>query len=337
MDTNRNSKRPRVDEENSSRDPNFYFEDGNIVLSARDTDDCIVYFRVHRSILTKHSPVFKDMFTMPLPQNEDQYDGAPLVEMAGDSANALQSLIALLYDPEFLSDTLKSWDFAARMYDPVVLAKKYQIDWIPEMAAVHLKKLWPQTLTGWDRVADIERRDASIIAYCPEDYEGDEQTCIGQLREPVTAIRLARECNTSAILPAAFLHLLRQPYEDSNEGDDARVSWDAPARKLLTTEDLVQLALARERMGKWFSSSSRRDPPWNSSWCESEKPTECHLTVVRAWLDIAVDFARDGNILAAPRRSPGSHICSTCSSVLTGGIHDLRQKFFDDLASFFQL
>ncbi|KAF7376427.1 hypothetical protein MSAN_00058300 [Mycena sanguinolenta] len=155
MDTKRNPKRPRVNEENSSRDPAFYFDDGNIILSAKDADECIVYFRVHRSILTKHSPVFKDMFTMPLPQDEDQYDGAPLVEMAGDSADALRSLVALLYDPECTSEILESADFATRMYHPVVLAKKYQIDWIPKMAASHLTKLWPGSLVGWDRIADI--------------------------------------------------------------------------------------------------------------------------------------------------------------------------------------
>jgi hypothetical protein len=84
------------------RDPDFYNDDGNIVLSAKDAEGCTVYFRLHRSILTKHSPVFGDMFAMPTPSlpSVDQYDGVPLVEMAGDSADALRSLIALLYDPQ---------------------------------------------------------------------------------------------------------------------------------------------------------------------------------------------------------------------------------------------
>jgi hypothetical protein len=107
-------KRPRADEENAIRDPNFYAEDGNIVLAAKDTDGT-VYFRLHRSILIRHSPVFKDMFSMPTPSEDsadegggiaDQYDGVPLVEMAGDSSDALRSLIALLYDPAcVLSDS----------------------------------------------------------------------------------------------------------------------------------------------------------------------------------------------------------------------------------------
>lgn len=42
------------------RDDEFWFEDGNIVLVARDIE-----FRVYKGILAKHSPVFGDMFSLP--------------------------------------------------------------------------------------------------------------------------------------------------------------------------------------------------------------------------------------------------------------------------------
>ncbi|KAF7361602.1 hypothetical protein MVEN_00503400 [Mycena venus] len=257
-------QRLRVDSENAIRDPNFYTEDGNIVLAAKETDSkCTVYFRLHRSILMKHSPVFKDMFAMPCPPSADQYDGVPLVVMAGDSADALRSLIALLYDPQSISVLLKAEDFAARMYEPVVLAKKYQIDWIPEMAASHLDRQWPQTLTGWDRIADVEITDALAVGD-PECYEWDDSLKLHRLPEPATAIRLARECDTPQIIPLAFLHLLRQPYEVNPDLWDEDILhaqiWETPERQLLTTEDLKRLALARERIGKWFASRPRNIP-----------------------------------------------------------------------------
>ncbi|KAF7361601.1 hypothetical protein MVEN_00503300 [Mycena venus] len=207
------NKRARVDDKSAIRDPDFYTEDGNIVLSAKDTDDYSVYFRLHKSILTKHSPVFKDMFSMPSPQSAEQYDGVPLVEMAGDSADALRSLIALLYDPQCISVILNGEDFAVRIYDPVVLAKKYQIDWIQEMAASHLRKQWPQSLIGWDRIARREMINALTAEEDINHYEEDDSLKLHRLPEPVTAIRLARECEVPEILPFAFLHLLRQPYE----------------------------------------------------------------------------------------------------------------------------
>lgn len=42
------------------RDDEFWFEDGNIMLIARDIE-----FRIYKGILAKHSSVFQDMFSLP--------------------------------------------------------------------------------------------------------------------------------------------------------------------------------------------------------------------------------------------------------------------------------
>lgn len=44
------------------QDDEFWFEDGNIVLIARDIEFC-----VFKGILAKHSPLFRDMFSLPPP------------------------------------------------------------------------------------------------------------------------------------------------------------------------------------------------------------------------------------------------------------------------------
>ncbi|TFK88117.1 hypothetical protein K466DRAFT_444387, partial [Polyporus arcularius HHB13444] len=44
------------------RDEEFWFEDGSIVLAARDVE-----FRVYKRVLSDHSIVFADMFTFPQP------------------------------------------------------------------------------------------------------------------------------------------------------------------------------------------------------------------------------------------------------------------------------
>lgn len=67
----RGNKRPRTDSNATKgddgptptkRDDDFWFEDGNIVLIARNIE-----FRVYKGILAKHSPVFHDMFSLPPP------------------------------------------------------------------------------------------------------------------------------------------------------------------------------------------------------------------------------------------------------------------------------
>lgn len=42
------------------RDTEFWYDDGNIILVARDVE-----FRVFKGILAEYSPVFKDMCSLP--------------------------------------------------------------------------------------------------------------------------------------------------------------------------------------------------------------------------------------------------------------------------------
>ncbi|KAJ6587218.1 hypothetical protein DFH09DRAFT_1142912 [Mycena vulgaris] len=302
-----------------------------------DAGHCTIYFRLHRSILVKHSPVFADMFTMPPQPTVDIYDGVPLFEMPED-ADALRTLIALLYDPQCISLILKGEDFAARMFEPVVLARKYQVDWIRTMVASHLKHQWPLTLAGWDRIANAEVTDAQA-GENPESWEPDDSLKLFRLPEPVTAIRLARECEVPAVLPLAFLHLLRQPLEiDPNDPDDLHATvWQAPKRGLLTPADLNRLFLARERIGKWFSS--RRDD-WKWQPCETDM--RCETTQLRTRCFIATNVTRDGNVLAASQWIlqkggvlPGT--CSLCSTRCRDEIREMREQFFGQLDTFFQL
>jgi hypothetical protein len=82
-------KRPRP---NETRDEDFYFEDGSLILSAKNADGDLVYFRVHRSVLAKQSSVFKDMFSVPSPSEVDMYDGLPLVHVH-DEAKEVKEFI----------------------------------------------------------------------------------------------------------------------------------------------------------------------------------------------------------------------------------------------------
>lgn len=61
--TNSDATGPEKDGPNViKRDDKFWFEDGNIVLIARNIE-----FRVYKGILAKHSSVFQDMFSLPPP------------------------------------------------------------------------------------------------------------------------------------------------------------------------------------------------------------------------------------------------------------------------------
>lgn len=80
MDNASGTSAPPSYSEIEERDPDWYIDDGNIVLICQSPSQT-VYFKVHKSMLSRHSSVFRHMFEMPSPANTERYDGTPSVEM----------------------------------------------------------------------------------------------------------------------------------------------------------------------------------------------------------------------------------------------------------------
>ena len=78
---------------NSTRNSEFWFDDGSVVLNVQST-----LFRVHRSILSMHSTVFSDMFSIPQPPDQTAIEGCPVVHLH-DSADDFTYLLKALYNP----------------------------------------------------------------------------------------------------------------------------------------------------------------------------------------------------------------------------------------------
>lgn len=80
-----------------------WFEDGNIVLLVEDDNhNPLRAFKVHRSVLARHSEVFETMLDIPQPTSGmssmiEHIDGCPMVRMY-DHPEALSNLIKALYD-----------------------------------------------------------------------------------------------------------------------------------------------------------------------------------------------------------------------------------------------
>ncbi len=96
----------------SERHNVLWFPDGNVVLA---TDSLL--FRVHKSFLSLHSSVFKDMFDLPhvsagdsggsdgvqdmrntTAMARDEYEGLPLVSLVGDKGEEVAHLLRAVYD-----------------------------------------------------------------------------------------------------------------------------------------------------------------------------------------------------------------------------------------------
>jgi len=79
----------------------LYITDGNIVLLAPQSPNHYIAFRLHRSILSKISMVFEDLFSIPPVDEMEMYEGVPLVYMM-DGSDALQSVLQLVYNDMYV-------------------------------------------------------------------------------------------------------------------------------------------------------------------------------------------------------------------------------------------
>ncbi|CAL1717276.1 unnamed protein product [Somion occarium] len=74
------------------RSPSFWLSDGNLIVITRE-----VSFRVHTSVLSRNSEVFRDMLAIPQPDNAEQVEGCSVVQLSEDGCD-FETLLLALYD-----------------------------------------------------------------------------------------------------------------------------------------------------------------------------------------------------------------------------------------------
>ena len=84
-----------VDGSMIKRDSEIWFEDGNVVVIAQTTA-----FRFHKSVVSLHSSVFRDLFSIPQPSGspvgEESFDSCPVVHVS-DTSYDFRELIRAIY------------------------------------------------------------------------------------------------------------------------------------------------------------------------------------------------------------------------------------------------
>ncbi|KAL0960235.1 hypothetical protein HGRIS_011868 [Hohenbuehelia grisea] len=155
----------------------LYFSDGNIVLraaglvdnedesgneaeadqSSSDDADSFTFFRVHKSILSLHSPVFRDMFASAQPTKASDietplyvYDGVEFIHVH-DVADELRDFPSVLYDPYFFPSSQFDEGYFHRMLGPLVLANKYKVTSLRKEIISRIRSAWPINLSDWKK------------------------------------------------------------------------------------------------------------------------------------------------------------------------------------------
>jgi len=143
----------------SERHNVLWFPDGNVVLA---TDSLL--FRVHKSFLSLHSSIFKDMFDLPhvsagdsggsdgvrnmrnaTAMARDEYEGLPLVSLVGDKGEEVAHLLRAVYDRGYYKcdDDETSLDVVTAL---LLLSTKYDFATIRGEVIKHIARHYPTTL-----------------------------------------------------------------------------------------------------------------------------------------------------------------------------------------------
>lgn len=140
------------------------------------------------------------------------------------------------------------------------MANKYQVDNVRRIIVERLESDWPCTLLSW-RILEAEIEVMKEYAYAHAEPNDDmfNYHLDRELPEPVSAIRLAYECNVPRILPAAYYQLSRLTVEhdsDSIKDYEAAIMFichhgmeQRTARwSLLEKADLMRLLIGKAKL-----------------------------------------------------------------------------------------
>ncbi|TCD60635.1 hypothetical protein EIP91_009752 [Steccherinum ochraceum] len=294
----------------------MWFEDGNVVLVAENTG-----YKVFKGVLSLHSEVFQDLFTLPQPQDAEIFDDCYVVRMP-DSQQELACLLSAIHDSssKYLDrDVVLSFPEVSSM---LRVGSKYQVKHLRAEAVRRLKCCFPDNLD--DYVTPRTRYDL------PDDVWFPGAPISLELGECIAVINLARAHDLDCLLPAAFYACAQMTDRDLVFGFPGADG----TRSTLSKEDLVRCLEGRASL----VSAWRRDvelflfclPP-----CDEDRDPSVR-SVWKHCLDMSAPLL-DSTFVDDVLRLKPSGYCNGCVQAARRSHNRLRQSVWDGLGEHFDL
>ncbi|TFK81170.1 hypothetical protein K466DRAFT_443760, partial [Polyporus arcularius HHB13444] len=203
-------------------DPTLWLEDGSIVIVAQTTA-----FRVHSSILARHSETFSSLFTLPQPADgAETFDGF-LVIRVPDSAYDFRQLLLALYDGLSFLDPESgpaSFNVLAAL---VRLGHKYELHRVLSAAVSRLAKLF-----------------ADFGTWKKHSWLSHHEVLLKSTSEAIEAYNLFRTSQQTVMLPIALYMCCHIPVPHLLRGFERA---DGTLEQL-SPDDLERCLLARDAL-----------------------------------------------------------------------------------------
>ncbi|TFY59570.1 hypothetical protein EVJ58_g5706 [Rhodofomes roseus] len=344
-------KRPRVSldadaEQKVLQDhPALYHDDGNVILSCGST-----LFRVHRSILSKHSPVFRDILERKEDTKTEILRGCLHVALE-DTKEEVEALLNVIYDGfrvDFPDLTVVNFPTLSNIFR---MATKYRIDRTQTDIMKRMKQEWPY---------DLDRRDARTQAGLR--IQQQRQAANGAANVNVNAALLEQE--ELAVPPATAIALLRSggctdkellvPLFYALSCSAWQFGGPAVGHHIasLSHADIERFIVGLEQIRTAFASLAMTMPDSKHVTIPASH-MPCYKGVSPFWQEALtiklqaqyadaarrpIELLKDAVALA---RSPGylaKHgLCPTCAALVVAYLERTRNEFWSKLPTFFGL
>ncbi|KAI9061913.1 hypothetical protein FKP32DRAFT_1575116 [Trametes sanguinea] len=241
------------------RDEEFWYDDGTIILIARNVE-----FRIYKGILAEHSPVFKDMFSFPQPPSAPNTEPQCPVVHLSDSPEDLRHVLRV-YMPKNGINPFEAEHPSFDMISATVrLGLKYQISTLVEHSMKYLKGFFSSDLDTWGKQAD----------YLPPGFSDPDV---------IGVINLARLTGETSILPTAVIAACME-WNDVHRG---RGREDGTLEQL-TMDDIALCNAAKDKLiQERVRIVLQVLAPPVSRTCKNTNPGDCKRAMNRALKDLA--------------------------------------------------
>ncbi|KAH9834816.1 uncharacterized protein C8Q71DRAFT_812365 [Rhodofomes roseus] len=347
----------RYDDSAFVEHPSLYYDDGNVNLSCENT-----LFRVHRSIVSKHSPVLCDILTSN--EHEDRKPDilrgcldVPLDETKEDA----EVLLKIVYN-DFRVESLK---FAASelslLSSAFRMATKYRIE--PTLTEIYtrIQDRWPSVLDQHYKRSTIEktlgvRRPLIFVRRPPGDSLRAATSTVAKGRNdvpqattsmhPAHIIALLREagCNDSSLLTPLFY---------ASTCMSTRVGEHGRALEVLPPTDFARYVRGQERIRSYHTRVAVLVPVADTLGLPDGHVNQCFPAIKSFWAtlaDVGV-YSNTGEIFATERdpveawaavrlrlvAAPRPQICGECNQRLISRADSIGQVLWSNLPAFFEL
>ncbi|KAF8178636.1 hypothetical protein K438DRAFT_1844146 [Mycena galopus ATCC 62051] len=305
------AKRQRTENASITRS-DIWYKDGSVVLQTENTQ-----FRVHWSIISRHSSFFRDLEDLPQPPNQSTVDGCPVVELH-DSGEDVEYLLNALYDPHFLEQ--KALPLAA-IGALIRMGRKYDFKTLLDSAVARITFENPATLDEFDAM------DVDNAGYEPTRITNSHGFFFDLLV-------LAQENGIVSALPAASFRALTtaslaELFQGIQRADETLAT--------LPLAELQRCVIGREKL-----LTKQYQPGYTLGWLRKWPYTDCSdpaLCDLRRQL--ILHQLMDDNVVgcfgvfcnSAMRKA----FCTKCSGHISKSSTAGRKKMWEELPGIFDL